>query len=766
MTLFWPRFTIALLMITLFCTPIFSTSDVLGQDEAPLEPQLDAAQNDVEARLKLLDEVQGLLRENQPKQAEVKLTEFARGMTPETALAVIRKVGYEPFDNLIKQGGGFRRIALNTSALARKAKFREITDPEAIRQAVNDFLGEDVEKMSRAGRLLKHSIGEFSVPYLLEAWSKTGDYGVKVQIQVCLGSLGPRAVPPIITALDTDDAVLRATLIEVLSRHGDWRAAAKLRELAENAHLTRETRNAAMNACDKIVRKHTGLAASKYSASELYTMIAEDYLANRSKSVRNVIPRYYLNEGGRFLVWSKHDGTLVAAEVPRFAYNYEMAIRMAARAVELDPANQSALDVLVCARLAEVIGGRIILDYDDAMNNDLLTEMERNEISAALEDARAKRPQAVALGLRSLCGALRLALKYHLDEAAVECMNAIARVPAAAYRDFIPATEEEINDEQKYGDALTLALTVGSRRVRYRAAITLARIAASRQFINMKLVPELLLKAMKETGATRVLVVHPNAEACNTLRLSLNALGYDTIAVKDINEGIARATDFPAPDIIIAHNELELGTDHLIVTLRDNRSTAETPIMIVSTAESLEPDKLRFSYPNVKGFIIDPADQKTLERQLSAFKAPCSWEARQNQTTVQDAAEVLASLDPSRTTINLLPHVDGLIALAQGKRDLAARVSAMVALGNWRCGSALKPAGVILADTTSPKDLRVAAAHAIGRILMDGKEVDEETFGILLAALKSRAAAVSAAAGRALASAPRSAEQRSRIPRE
>ena len=766
MTLLRPRFTVALLMITLFCTPIFSTSDVLGQDEAPLEPRLDAAQNDVEARLKLLDEVQGLLRKNQPKQAEVKLIEFARGMTPETALAVIRKVGYKPFDNLIKQGGGFRRIALNTSALARKAKFREITDPEAIRQAVNDFLGEDVEKISRAGRLLKHSIGEFSVPYLLEAWSKTGDYGVKVQIQVCLGSLGPRAVPPIITALDTDDAVLRATLIEVLSRHGDWRAAAKLRELAENAHLTKETRNAAMNACDKIVRKHTGLAASKYSASELYTMIAEDYLANRSKSVRNVIPRYYLNEGVKFLVWSKHDGTLVATEVPRFAYNYEMAIRMAARAVELDPANQNALDVLACARLAEVIGGRIILDYDDAMNNNLLTEMERNEISAALEDARVKRPQAVALGLRSLCGALRLALKYHLDEAAVECMNAIARVPAAAYRDFIPATEEEINDEQKYGDALTLALTVGSRRVRYRAAVTLARIAASRQFVNMKLVPELLLKAMKETGATRVLVVHPNAEACNTLRLSLNALGYDAIAVKDINEGIARATDFPAPDIIIAHNELELGTDHLIVTLRDNRSTAETPIMIVSTAESLEPDKLRFSYPNVKGFIIDPADQKTLEKQLSAFKAPSSWEARQNQMTVRDAAEVLASLDPSRTTIDLLPHVDGLIALAQGKRDLTARVSAMAALGNWRCGSALKPAGVILADATSPKDLRVAAAHAIGRILMDRKEVDEETFGILLAALKSRAAAVSAAAGRSLASAPLSAEQRSRIPRE
>ncbi|RKY26082.1 MAG: hypothetical protein DRP79_05645, partial [Planctomycetota bacterium] len=593
MSLFWRGYA-GVLVVTVCLFIGFGADAAARDDTSAVEPE--PASSDVKARLEKLTQIQQDLRDDKPAKAAEKLREFAKGMTPELALAIIREVGYEPFEDLIAQGGDFRRTALNISALARHATFKELTDPEAIRAAVSDFL-EGGRKSGPAYRLLKDRVGEFSVQYLLEAWNKSSDYGVKTQIEMVLTTLGPRVVPPMIAALDTDDALLKIVLIEVLSKHGDWRAAAKLRRIAADENMTQATRQVAMKACDRIVRAHLGAGADKYSAAQLYTMIAEDYLANRSSKIRNVIPRYYLNEGTRFFTWSMRDGVLVARQIPRFAYNYEMAITMAARAIELDPSNQRASDVIVCARLAEIVGGQIILDYDEAMKNEMLTEAERDAISAALDSARAGRPKALARGLRSLCGALHLALKYHLDAAAVECIDAIAALPAAPYTDFIPADEKEANTEEKYGDSLTLALRVGGRRVRFRAAIALARIASSKRFVNMELVPDLLLKAMEETGAVRVLVVHPDAETRNLLRLSLGALGYEVILAGDSTEGIAAARDFPAPDIIIVHNRLDLGTDHFIVMLRDNRATSETPVLIISRGdeESLKDDKTRFS---------------------------------------------------------------------------------------------------------------------------------------------------------------------------
>lgn len=748
---------IATLFIFTVCVFVLHGPPLFAKDEAPSAPE---TAPDVEARLARLAEVQQLLKDNKLDEAKTALVDFAGGITPETALAIIRKVGYKPFEDLIRQGGEFRRAAYDISALARQAGFAELSDPEAVRQAVSDFLGKDETKSGPAYRLLKESIGEIGVQYLLEAWKASSDYGVKAQIQIGLMNMGPRVAPPVIAALDTDDAVLRGALIEILSQQADWRAAGKLREIAGDQNLTPETRRTAMTAADKIVQKHIGKPAEKCSASELYARIAEDYLAG----ARRVMPSSYLNEDARFFMWAMREGALVPTEAPRFAYNYEMAIQTAGEALRTDPGNQRALDIIACARLAEISAGRKILDYDAAMRNEILSSIEREKI-AACTDAAERRPSVAALGLRALCGALHIALKYNLDDAAAACMEAVAAVPAAGDLDFIPAREAEINLDEKYGDSLTLALQVGGRRIRYGAAITLARIAAEKQFVNMKIVPDLLLKAMEEAGAATVLVVHSNAEARNTLRLNLAALGYDVLTAKDAAEGAARAKDFPAPDAVIVCNDLDGGADYFISTLRDTKSTAETPILVVSSVEAMEKDKLRFSHPNVKGFITDPADRQALGARMEAFKKIGSWEMKQSLSILNAAAAALASLDPSRTVIDLRPHVERIIALAQSNRDLTARVSAMTALGRWRFSAALKPAAIMLADSGAPPALRAAAARAIGNILLASKEVDEETFGILLAALEDKDPDVGAAAAGALATAPLAAGQRSRLPK-
>jgi CheY-like chemotaxis protein len=718
----------------------------------------------LDSRLAVLTDLQNLLQKGDIPGATVKNNDLIRGLSARTALAIVRKVGYAPFNELIKKGEPFRSTAVNIAALAQEASFTELTDPEAIRTVVRDLLGEDVGKSAAAFRALKESIGEFGVQYLLEAWNTAGGPRTRAQIQIALSEIGARAVPPMIAALDTQDVLLKGMLISVLSGLKDWRAAAKLRELADDTNLSDDMRSAALKGCIAIVAEHAGADAEKLSASQLDTMIAEDYLANRTSAKRNVIPRFYLSEGARFFAWSFQNGALAYAPVPRFAYNHEMAIEAAARALALDAGNQQAANILVCARMAEIPAGQIILDYDAAQNKTVLTDVERQAITDALAKAQAKAPAAVALGLRALCGAVEMAMNYNLDQSAVMCLNAIATLPEAQTAQFLPEKAE--GKEGMYGYPIIKAMWAGSRQVKYTAAITLARISGSRPFAQKELVTDLLLKAMEETATLRVLVVHPDNDARNTLSLSLKALGYDVVVAQDSTEGLAKAMDFPAPDVIIAFNELDRTTNAFIVRLRDNLTTAQMPILIVTTPEMLEGDKTRFSFATVKGFIPNITDQAAIGALLATFKNVSGWQARQNEAILQQAAGIIASVEGPNPIIDLAPYADRLIAITQSDRTLVARVSAMEALGNWGIEAAIAPAGVILANTAAPKELRAASALAIGSILAKGKvnAVSEETLTILLAALNSPDVEVANAAAVALASAPLTPEQRARIP--
>jgi CheY-like chemotaxis protein len=712
----------------------------------------------------VLNDILANLGKNDVAAATEKNNEFMAGISPKTALEVVRKVGYGPFNEMIRHGEPFRSTAINIAALAQEASFTELTDPEAIRAVVRDYLGDDAAKSAAAGRALKENISEFGVQYLLEAWNTATGPRTRAQIQIALSEIGPRAVPPMIPALDSQDVLLKGMLISVLSELKDWRAAAKLRELADDANLSDEMRKAAMDACAAIVSDNTGLEASKISASQLYAMIAEDYLADRASAKRNVIPRFMLGEGARFFTWSFQNGALAFTPVPRFAYCYEMAVDTAARGLALDANNQQAASIIVCARMAEIPAGQMLLDYDAAQNKTVLTDIDRQMIADTLARAQAKAPAAVALGLRALCGAVDLALTYNLDQSAVSCLNTIATLPEARTAQFLPEKVE--GQENSYGYPIIKAMWSGSRQVKYCAAITLARISSTRPFAQKDMATDLLLKALEETATLRVLVVHPDNDARNALSLGLKALGYDVVLAQDSAEGMAKALDFPAPDVVIAYNELDRTTSAFVMRLRDNAATSQTPILIVTTPEMLEGDKVRFNISNVKGFITNINDQATLGAMLAAFKNTNTWMAKQNEAILEQAADIIATVPPASSVIDLAPYADRLIAIAQSDRTLVARVSAVKALGNWRVEAALAPAGVLLADAAAPKELRAAAAITIGMILSSGKvnAVSEETFTILLTALTGPDAEVSNAAAAALASAPLTPEQRARIP--
>lgn len=709
-------------------------------------------------RLKTLDELLDALQKNDIATATAKSDAFFKDLSPRTALFIVRERGYQPFNDIIQHGEPFRTMALNFSALAQEGAFNESTDPAFIKGVIADLLGDDEVKSAAAFRTLKENIGEFGVQYLLEAWNSAGSPKTKAMIQIALREIGARAVQPMIAALDTKDALLKGMLIEVLSELNDWRAAAKLRELAVDKDLSDAMRAAARKTCERIVAANAGLNAMDISPSRMYEMLAEDYLVNRTAEKRGVIPRFALAEGARFFMWTYQNDALAFAEIPRFAYGYEMAISMAARALALDGSNLNAAGILVCARMAEVPAGQALIDYDTALNKTILTDKDRQTITATVAAASAKAPAAIALGPGALCRALDIAVENHLDAAAVSCMDAIAALPVAHEVNFL----YEAKGGPAYGMSVIKAMSAGGTQVRFRAAITLARVSRGIDFKGNETMADLLLKAMESTSSLRVLIVHPDAEARNALSTGFKSLGCDVMTAENSAQGLAKAFDFPAPDVVVVTNELDRSTEFFVKQLRDNLATTQTPVLVVTTPDALQKrDKVRFSFENVKGFITNIADQAALKTLLASFKPVGTWATKENARILNDAAEVVGG---SYFKPYMAKNADRLIALAQNNKALVARVAAMKALGLSRIEKALKPAGIILADNAAPKELRVAAAQSIGEILTSQKATSDETLGILLSALGSADPDISNAAGVALGTAPLTAEQSSKIP--
>jgi hypothetical protein len=150
---------------------------------------------------------------------------------------------------------------------------------------------------------------------------------------------------------------------------------------------------------------------------------------------------------------------------------------------------------------------------------------------------------------------------------------------------------------------------------------------------------------------------------------------------------------------------------------------------------------------------------------INTAKTTGAWDAEQNRLAVEEASAAMAGLIPGATAIDLSGHVARLIALAQSDRSVIARAGAMEALGRWGFTEAVKPATVLLAEAGTPSQLRVASAHAIGRIIARGTSIDDETFGVLLSALETGSEELRAAAADALATSNLSSAQRARLPR-
>ncbi len=676
------------------------------------------------------------LNEDKKVEAITNFDDMLKILTPQVALDILAAKGPEAFDRLFEEGGEFAKIARIVSETASHEVFKQNTDPAEIKKLVETFLDNDAQKSGEAFRQLKYNAGEFAVPHLIDRWRTAPDIKTKATISIALREMGSRISMPLECLLKKPDAPLQLAIIDVFRETREWRVVPTLKAISLDPGQPERVRKAAGETADSIIAATIPQTpVDSLSIEQLYTMVAEDYLAQRTRGRRAVIPSFVLGEHKRVFIWTLENGTPVPNEIAPCAYNEEMAIKLASAALKADPGYSPAYAILIAAHFAEVAEGNGIIRFDIFNKKNLLTDNERSLIKSTLEDTKTRDAWIFAGGESTLFDALAIILKHNRRFAAMLCMDKIAASCSEAVTDHIPVKAEQIGETRYYGAPLVNALAGETKQIAYKAAITLAKICKGSPFLHSDKAAFYLVNAMQAAGTVNVLVVHRIQQARNAIQATLKAMGCVTDATADYETGLRKALAFPLPDIIILSSNLDKDTGKFIVALRDNNVTREIPILIVST--DIERDKNRFDFDAVKGFITDYTDADQIKRLAEGLKKTNNYEEDFNDTIVLEAAETVGKLAPTNTMIDISKHAEEILALATKSSRFEIRKAALTALGNWHITQALPALAKTLAEESVPTEVKIIAAQSIACILSMEDGVSDEVFGLLKLALKN-----------------------------
>jgi CheY-like chemotaxis protein len=320
------------------------------------------------------------------------------------------------------------------------------------------------------------------------------------------------------------------------------------------------------------------------------------------------------------------------------------------------------------------------------------------------------------------------------------------------------------------GESICAALVYGDKRVRYAAAIALAKLNPPQPFANSEKVMEDLSDALNETGQRVILVVEREPDARNRIVGLLRERGYMTFGVDNGNEGLIRAKSFPGEDLIIVSSELNRegkGSDpvefQFIDSLRDDYRTKTIPVMVLAPRnrdkdmQELVDEKRAVDVitPDIDGAILN-------EKVKKVFSGPDyqADEKARNDQIAKDAAMAIASIHGA--TVFDLGAVSKSLSGCLARADDSVRIAAMKAIaaaGPKAKNDCLEPLLTVFKTKENSVDVREAAAVAIGEC-MKGSPLDAaaDVFKTLKAATNEEDERIWKAAGTALGKAQLSGE--------
>ena len=413
-------------------------------------------------------------------------------------------------------------IASAMESRVEKGRMDMARDTDRINEAIQMLGG------TRRARSLAHArlveAGEFAVPPMLVAMS---DPGTSTEIQLGLNNtlpnLGREAVLPLSTALPNVSAGQQVVIINTLADIGYPHAGVALIAVGRDSNATDVVAAAAARAIQRL-----GWEDPDVDLATLHVQLAEDYL--REMEHLRARPALVQDADGNLVPmqtvwgWDSHGG-LVSQLVPTDLYWPTMAVRHAAKARKIDSNNGPALVAFVAGnlRLENRVGERdVVLPVPD---------LDRSPSFHATVHGPAVARQV-----------LLMAIDQNDNEMARDALAALARTGGAA--SLIDGGERE---------AITEALAHPDQRVRYDAALVVARAMPDQAFAGSNRVVPLLGAAVQGGAGRQAVVVGGTPAEQKTGEDRLRAAGYQVAGTGQTWADLTASTRSGGMDLAVVY---------------------------------------------------------------------------------------------------------------------------------------------------------------------------------------------------------------------
>jgi len=702
---------------------------------------------------KLLDEGTQLYKQGKYAEAYGKFEQaFQKKPSNDLVYAFVKRVGDDVVAGMMSnadeniKGVGYRLFELaKPGEIVRKGK-------KDILRYMEDLQSQDHAVYRNAHWHLKN-FGPWAVRFLVPVLSNALNDQHRVRVILCLTEMGTEATLSLCEVMDADNApgnvLMKQNAAAILGNIKDERAVPVLKRTVEDANQPPEVKKFAHEALMKITRK--GPAEWK-KATDYYFELAE---------------KYYYGHPGVILAWNRAhlvwrwDATnnkLLEREVPRFAFNEQLAEESLYDLLDLDenyvhgPSRASAWSLLACVHYAQALEAEagVIAAEMAQKNSDAGIKPEDLENLKKLTDRYNRHNVAGKLpGKQFLYEALARCLKDGnalVGKAAIDTLKEMGRpedLPSTA-----SAAVTDRDREAKSGAIgypLIEALTADDKRVRYAAAEAMVRINPQQRKLGMELVIPNLVDALGEQGVRVALLIYDvqddnDRNYVNGMKKLLTSINIFPVIATSGSEGIIKAKQFPTEDVIIIQKKIagqiyfresDVRTpvvETVFDTLRDDVRTKNIPRVLLCEDQAQHDEAKAQFDQTAQGFVkkdVHKLDLKALMDNLFDSEEAKKDAKDRADRIAQGAAETLASIDITNTLYPYRDAVDALIKTVSIEilREDFIRIPACRALGHFGDQRALSVLSKVVNDKAEDaekvarqKGVRLAAAKAMSEI--------------------------------------------------
>jgi CheY-like chemotaxis protein len=415
-------------------------------------------------------------------------------------------------------------------------------DPKRIEEAIQMLLGPERARYIGEQRLV--APGEYAVPALLKRIVEDPSEQVKIRCQQVVTKIGGPAVTPLGEALihlgDRDGQRRICTMLSEINRP---HAAPYLLSVANDSGADPATREAAQ-------RAYTAVGGSSDDLPGEWTSVSAEYF----RGVQSLLPH---PEDAQNNIWSFNEFVgLTATQVPTPIYHDVMSMRLASRAVALDPNRTDAISLFVASNL----------NRENALPQGAADPIYgENPYTPAF--------YATVFGTDIAQQVLGMAIDAKDTPLVRDAIDALAKTTGGA--NLLAE-----NDERR---PLLEALNYPDRRVQYESALTLGKALPSQGFNNDHRVVPILASAVRSGDASYAVVIADDPENARIYQNRLEQAGFTVVgAAGDVAALRGAIGQAPGVDIAIVHQRTASASETAVRDLDANPSTVATPVLLLA----------------------------------------------------------------------------------------------------------------------------------------------------------------------------------------